>query len=215
MRSWPEFKEPTSVTHAIVVPLFVPAPHSFSRHVKALDQRLQNTDIALDRRLKLPQPEVAVDLSWIRIEFAPDLDQALPEIIRREHASLALLDKELLDNDHIAFALFQFQPPSWEERITRVDVTDDLKIKMEPSREWVIFRDLGERYGIDLSRYRACAIFDISYRHCLLESIRLAAKTAPSSASRVSAARLAFSLDSPCGIKVLEVSYDTNATPPQ
>jgi len=201
MSSWSTPEDKAQETHTIVVPLLMPEPRSASRIVKTLTQHFQKAGKTLKPQSDLPRPEVAVNLNEIRTEFAPDRDQALPEIIRREHASLALLDKELLDKDRVYIALFLFQPPLWEARATRVDVTDNLKIQMEPSREWVIFRDLSDRYGIDLSRYRACAIFDLGYRHCLEESIRSAARTAPANASRVSAARLVFSLDSPCGIK--------------
>jgi hypothetical protein len=149
--------------------------------------------------------ELAVDLTSIR--FADDVAGQLPEVVRRNGGALALLDKE-----DRTIARYILQPPSWEAQGVIRDVSRKLRLCMDPPQKWEVFRTVAERYGIDLDRYRACAMFDAAYGRCLQDAIRSRALSGAShSAGRVSSATLAFSIDRPCGIEVLEVSIATDA----
>jgi hypothetical protein len=170
-----------------------PAPSTLSMHV----------------RLELPStaiPVLAVDLNAMRLSFADDVGGQLPEVVRKNGGVLALLDKE-----DRAIALYILEPPSWEVQAVIRDVSRKLRLDMDPPRKWAVFRTAAERYGVDVDRYQACAIFDAAYRRCLQDAIRSRALSgAPDSAGRVSSARLAFAADRPCGIEVLEVSLATD-----
>jgi hypothetical protein len=129
----------------------------------------------------------------------------LPDALLQQHGVLALLD----ENDPTV-AHYLFQPPGWEPRQATVDVSSLLCLWMDPPEGWDVFRTLARRYGIALHRYRAGALFDIGYRHCLEDAIGRAAQTRqPGTPARVLAATLAFSPSQPCGIEVLDVSLDT------
>ena len=153
-------------------------------------------------------PEVAVDLRSMELAFAADVGNQLPDVIRSQRGMLALLDK-----DDAGIARYLIQPPGWEAREEIVDVSSKLRILMDPPQKWPVFREVAERYGIDLTRYRASAVFDIGYRRCLQDAIRSRAAAEAKASGRVLTARLAFRTDRPCGIEVLEVSLATN--PPE
>ena len=140
--------------------------------------------------------QATVSLSSIDLSFALDVGGQLPGIVEAHHGMLALFDE---DNSQVARYLMK--PPDWEPQKSYEDVSRKLRLKMEPARAWPVFRDMADRYGIDLRRYVAYAVFDIGYRSCLTEAIR---SQLPPGAGRISA-RVSFAMNSACGIEVLEV----------
>jgi len=144
-------------------------------------------------------PPVAVDLNAIRLSFRADLRNQLPGVIEAQGGVLALLDK-----DNQAIARYVFRAPGWLPEETATDVAGQLRLLMDPPGKWPVFRKIAARDGINLDEFAACAIFDIAYRHCLQSAIR---DWVPAgSVGHVTAARLAFRTDRPCGIEVLDVS---------
>jgi len=150
-------------------------------------------------------PDMKIDLNSIRLSFAPDLRNELPQVVQDQHGMLALLDKE---DRTVAHCLVR--PPAWEMEEKIQDVSRSLRILMDPPEKWVVFRNVAKKYGIDLSRYQACALFDLGFRHCLKNAILAKASAAPAHSGRVRSARLAIAADRPCGIEVLEVSFAAN-----
>jgi hypothetical protein len=152
-------------------------------------------------------PALTVDLKVIKFEVADDVDEQLPEVVRQFGGTLALLDTE-----DLAIARYILEPPSWDAQEGIQDVSRRFRLTMTPASRWKVFRDAARRYGIDLNRYPGCAIFDDTYRRCLLAAIRMRALLDnPDSEGRVSSVRLAFAAGSPCGINVLEVKLAHNA----
>ena len=114
--------------------------------------------------------------------------------------------------DDPAIARYILQPPSWDAQEGFQDISRKFRLTMTPSSRWKVFREAAGRYGIDLNRYPACAVFDGAYRRCLMDAIRSRAwLDAPGSEGRVSFARLAFAAGSPCGVRVLEVKLAHHA----
>jgi len=150
-------------------------------------------------------PDVKIDLNSIRLSFAPDLRNELPQVVQDQHGMLALLDKEDRTVAH-----YLVRPPDWETEEKIQDVSRTLRILMDPPEKWAVFRNVARQYGIDLSRYQACALFDLGFRHCLKNAILARASAAPAHSGRVRSARLAIAADRPCGIEVLEVSFAAN-----
>ena len=151
--------------------------------------------------------ELTMDLTAMKLSFADDVGAQLPEVVRKNGGALALLDK----NDP-TIARYTLQPPFWEVQEGIRDVSRKLRLAMDPPQKWAVFRNAAERYGLDLDRYQACAMFDAAYSRCLQDAIRTRALSgAPHSAGRISSARLAFVADRACGIEVLEVTLATNA----
>ena len=149
--------------------------------------------------------ELAMDLTAMKLSFADDVGAQLPEVVRKNGGALALLDK----NDP-TIARYTLQPPFWEVQEGIRDVSRKFRLTMDPPQKWAVFRNVAERYGIDLDHYQACAMFDAAYSRCLQDAIRTRAlSAAPHSAGRVSSALLAFARDRPCGIEVLEVTVAT------
>ncbi len=147
-------------------------------------------------------PVLDVDLNTTQLEFADDVGEQLPEVVRQNRGMLALLEKQ-----DLTFARYILQPPSWEAQEGIWNVSGKFHLIMTPPQRWAVFRRASELYGVDLNRYYACAIFDDVYRHCLKETIRSwVSSRAPGLMGRVFFARLAFAGDQPCGLKVLEVS---------
>jgi hypothetical protein len=192
------------------VPLFEP-PRSSA--VSPLPLAPVPSIVPRDISLEPPVPavsELTVDLASIILSFADDMTGQLPEVVRRNGGALALLDKE--DQEDRTIARYILEPPSWEAHEVIRDVSWKFLLGMDPPQKWEVFRTVAERYGIDLDRYRACAMFDAAYGRCLQDAIRSRALSGAShSAGRVSSATLAFSIDRPCGIEVLEVSIATDA----
>jgi hypothetical protein len=147
---------------------------------------------------------VAVDLSAIRLSFPADVGNHLPAVVEAQGGVLALLDKDNRD-----IARYIFRPPDWQAEETTTDVTGRLRILMDPPQKWPVFREIAARYGLDLDAFRACAIFDMSYRRCLQSAIR--GRVPATFSGHVSAARLAFRADQPCGVEVLDVSLAADA----
>lgn len=147
-------------------------------------------------------PPAAVDLSAIKVSFADDVSSQLPAVLRDQHGMLALLDP-----DDSSVTQYLFTPPAWEMREVITDISSKLCIRMDPPGKWGLWRAIAARHGIALERYRAYAVFDMAYRHCLLDAIRdraVAGGLPPE--GRVVAVRLAFTAARRCGIEVLEVS---------
>lgn len=202
-----EVREAKSLQTA--VPIFVPAVTEYA-HV------LHNTPYPtlgqlLPPVLQLPvggNPDLTVDLSAIQLSFADDVQNQLPTVVRAQHGQLMLLDKE-----DRSIARYIFQPPGWEVHEVITDISSQLRILMDPPEKWALLRRLAERYGIALENYQASAVFDVSYGRCLQAAIRRHAQLASTaSGARVSAARLAFANDMPCGVEVLEVSLAAQPT---
>jgi hypothetical protein len=141
-------------------------------------------------------PPVTYNLSAMGLRFADDVRGQLPDVVQAHGGMLALLDK-----DDLTIASYLFEAPAWEPRETTRDVSRMLRIEMSPPQRWAVFRDAAAQYGIALDRYQASALFDIGYRRCLQEAIRLRAKGA-----KVTEAVLAVAPDSPCGFQVQEVT---------
>jgi len=141
-----------------------------------------------------------VNLNSIQLSIAPDVGNQLPAVVEAQHGMLALLDK-----DDLGIALYLIEPPEWKPRATTQDISRRLRFKMEPAGKWPVFREIAERYGIDLDRYVGCAVFDASFGRCLKAAIQ--SRLAPDADGAVSSARLAFASDQACGIEVLEVRF--------
>jgi len=192
-----------------VVPLLAPAPSRVARPATPL---LSLAAVGPEappepERGVLPQPEV--NLSATKVSFADDVGGQLPAVLRDQHGMLALLDR-----DEQTVTEYLFRPPAWEMRGDVVDVSSKLCILMDPPAKWALWREIAARYGIALERYRAYAVFNIVYRRCLMDAIRdraLARGLRPG--GRVSAVRLAFTSDRPCGVEVLEVSLANKPVP--
>ena len=185
-----------------VTQIFVPAPGAPPQPEKVPAAN------APDLRKVPPEgpavPDVSVNLRSLQLHFAPDVRNQLPAVIRSQHGMLALLDAE-----DSGIAHYLIEPPDWVAREDIVDVSGKLRILMDPPESWPIFRQIAQRYGIELRRYRASAVFDIAYRRCLQDAIHSRA-VSDAKSGRVSGARLAFVADRPCGVEVLEVSLAAN-----
>jgi hypothetical protein len=189
------------------VQVFMPRPSS----VPPAPQQVHMPTLGLREppQLELPGPDapkVAVNFNSINLSFALDVGNQLPAVVEQQHGMLALLDKE----DH-GLARYLMRPPGWEPRATITDVSRDLRFMMTPPRKWPVFREAEDRYGIDLDRYVAAAVFDSSYRRCLDLAIRR--HLSPGTSGRVSAARLAFAMSGDCGIIVQEVTFAPTPEP--
>jgi hypothetical protein len=187
--------------HDAAVPIFAPpAPASIPPQLTLAPLSLP---IPVKHELpSAPVPELAVDLTAMKLSFADDVGDQLPAVVRKNGGELALLDKE-----DRTIARYILQPPLWEVQEVIRDVSRKLRLAMDPPQRWAVFRNAATRYGVDLNRYRACAMFDAPYRRCLQDAIRAwALSGAPHTEGRVSSASLAFAADRPCGIEVLEVT---------
>lgn len=192
------------------VPVLVPVPSRAARTPAPLMLSAAGVTEALVEPMRAVFPEPAVDLSAIKVSFADDVSGQLPEVLRDQHGMLALLDPK----GNLTVTQYLFRPPGWEKDDAFVDVSSNLRISMDPPGKWALWREIAARYGIELERYRAFAVFDIAYRRCLMEAIRgraLSRSLRPG--DHISAVRLAFTADRPCGIEVLEVSLANNSVP--
>jgi len=190
---------------ATVIPLFAPRKGDFLPSAHRTTTPVLSP-LSETRALPTPLPDVAdvnVDLNSIRLSFAPDLRNELPQVVQDQHGMLALLDKEDRTVAH-----YLVRPPGWEMEERIQDVSRTLRILMDPPEKWAVFRNVARHYGIDLSRYQACALFDLGFRHCLKNAILAKASAASAHSGRVRSARLAIVADRPCGIAVLEVSFE-------
>jgi hypothetical protein len=186
----------------VLAQIFVP-PSSDSpsdRSVPSLPGKLDSVALEVPAIVS----PVAVDLSAIRWSFPADVGNHLPAVVAAQGGVLALLDKDNRD-----IARYIFRPPDWPAEETTIDVTGRLRILMDPPQKWPVFREIAARYGLDLDAFRACAIFDMSYRRCLQTGIR--GRVPATFSGHVSAARLAFRADRPCGVEVLDVSLAADA----
>jgi len=193
-----------------VVPVFTAAPSHAALAAVPLPSFATGREKSPPEPVPGLFPEQAVNLSAIQVSFADDVSGQLPAVLRDQHGMLALLGRE----DDSTVTQYVFRPPAWEMRGAVVDVSSNLRILMDPPRKWALWREIAARYGIDLERYRAYAVFSIVYRRCLMEAIRdraLARGLRPG--GRVSAVRLAFTADRPCGVEVLEVSLANKSVP--
>jgi hypothetical protein len=188
----------------VLAQIFVPAraaPPPPERSSSTLPGNLDSVPLGTPAAAVSP---VAVDLSAIGLSFPADVRNQLPAVVRAQGGVLALLDK-----DNQSIARYIFRPPDWQAEETTMDVTGRLRILMDPPQKWPVFREISARSGLDLDAFRACAIFDMSYRRCLQTAIR--GRVPASFSGHVSAARLAFRADRPCGVEVLDVSLAADA----
>jgi hypothetical protein len=195
----------TPVAEQILTQVFVPSPTTPAPSVRPTDPLPGPLGpVPLETPAAAVSP-VTVDLSAISLSFPADVRNQLPAVVRAQGGVLALLDK-----DNRAIARYIFRPPDWRAEETTTDVTGKLRMLMDPPQEWPVFREIAARDGLDLDAFLACAIFDISYRRCLQSAIR--SRVPATFSGHVSAARLAFRADRPCGVEVLDVSLaaDTN-----
>jgi hypothetical protein len=186
------------VARQVLTQLFVPAPGDLpaERSPAILSGNLDSVPLGTPAAAVSP---VAVDLSAIGLSFPADVRNQLPAVVQAEGGVLALLDK-----DNQSVARYIFRPPDWRAEETTTDVTGTLRILMDPPQKWPVFREIAARDGLDLDAFRACAIFDMSYRRCLQGAIR--GRVPATFSGHVKAARLAFRADRPCGVEVLDVS---------
>jgi len=206
---------PTAGGHATAWPyhtavaVFAPAPSSASPDSTPLPSPAPAPPESPPEAARDTLPEPEVDLGAIKVSFANDVAGQLPAVLRDQHGMLALLDR-----DDLTVTQYVFRPPAWEMQDAAMDVSSNFRILMDPPEKWVLWREIAARYGITLERYRAYAVFNILYRHCVINAIREQARArGPRSGGRVSAVRLAFMADRPCGIKVLEVSLANQSVP--
>ena len=188
----------------VLAQIFVPAPSDApppERSPSVLSGDLDSVPLGTPAAAVSP---VAVDLSAIGLSFPADVRNQLPAVVRAEGGVLALLDK-----DNQTIARYIFRPPDWRAEETTTDVTGTLRILMDPPQKWPVFREIAARNGLDLDAFRACAIFDMSYRRCLQGAIR--GRVPATFSGHVKAARLAFRADRPCGVEVLDVSLEADA----
>jgi hypothetical protein len=187
----------------ILTQVFVPSPSAAAAERRAAFPAGKLDSVALEIPVSDVAP-VAVELSAIRLTFPADVGNYLPAVVEAQGGVLALLDK-----DNQAIARYIFRPPDWRAEQTTTDVSGRLRLLMDPPDKWPVFREIAARDGLDLSAYLACALFDISYRHCLQSAIR--GRVPAAFSGHVSAARLAFRADRPCGVEVLDVSLAADA----
>ena len=190
------------VARQVLAQIFVPPPSDSpsDRSVPSLSGKFDSVALEVPATVS----PVAVDLSAIRLSFPADVGNHLPAVVAAQGGVLALLDK-----DNQTIARYVFRPPDWRAEETTTDVTGTLRILMDPPHKWPVFREISARYGLDLEAFRACAIFDMSYRRCLQGAIR--GRVPATFSGHVSAARLAFRADQPCGVEVLDVSLAADA----
>jgi hypothetical protein len=192
------------VARQVLAQIFVPAPSDAPPPERAASVLPGNLDsVPLGTPAAATSP-ITVDLSAIQLSFPADVGNHLPAVVQAQGGVLALLDK-----DNQSIARYIFRPPDWQAEETTTDVTGTLRILMDPPQKWPVFREIAARYGLELDAFLACAIFDISYRRCLQSVIRGGVPAA--FPGRVSAARLAFRADRPCGVEVLDVSLAADA----
>jgi hypothetical protein len=192
------------VARQVLAQIFVPAPSDApppERSPSVLTGNLDSVPLGTPAAAVSP---VAVDLSAIGLSFPADLHNQLPAVVQAQGGVLALLDK-----DNQSIARYIFRPPDWRAEETTTDVTGTLRILMDPPQKWPVFREIAARYGLELGAFRACAIFDMSYRRCLQSAIR--GRVPATFSGHVRAARLAFRTDRPCGVEVLNVSLGADA----
>jgi hypothetical protein len=192
------------VARQVLTQIFVPAPSDApppERSPSVLSGDLDSVPLGTPAAAV---SQVAVDLSAIGLSFPADVRNQLPAVVQAQGGVLALLDK-----DNPSIARYIFRPPDWRAEETTTDITGTLRILMDPPQKWPVFREIAARDGLDLDAFRACAIFDMSYRHCLQSAIR--GQVPATFSGHVSAARLAFRADRPCGVEVLAVSLGADA----
>jgi hypothetical protein len=192
-----------------VVSILAPVPARAARASNPLPVPATVHPEALPEPARGAFPEAHLDLSAIQVSFADDAVGQLPAVLRNQHGMLALLDR-----DDTTVTQYVFRPPAWEMRDAIMDVSANLRIRMDPPEKWALWREIQARYGIVLERYQAFAVFNIGYRVCLIDAIReRALSRGLRPGGRVSAVRLAFTADRPCGIEVLEVSFANQSVP--
>jgi hypothetical protein len=203
----PSGEAPVSRAQEAVVQSFVPLAFPAA---PARQQALLQTAESLARPpIEIPDAtasNVTVNLNSIQLSIALDLGNQLPGVVETQHGMLALVDKEDLGVAH-----YLMQPPGWKPRAGMTDISRRLRFKMDPPRKWPVFREVADRYGIDVDRFVGCAVFDAAFGKCLKAAIR--DRLAPDATGPVSWVRLAFAADHPCGIKVLEVSLARKPAP--
>lgn len=194
----------TAVRSSAAARVFTPPPAAPARSVPR--PALFATGLMAAPKPRGDFPKSAPSLSAMQLDFEDDVGGRLPEVLRRENGMLALLDKENPDIAH-----YLFQPPAWEVRDAIVDVSARFCLWMDPPEAWAVFRGLAQSHGIALDQFRAGALFDIGYSRCLQDAIGRAAEIRqPGGRTRVLGARLAFAVDRPCGIEVVEVRLAKN-----
>jgi hypothetical protein len=198
----PVSERPDAVVQSFV-PLAFPAPPAPKEAVLRAGGRLAPAPIELP---DATASNVTVNLNSIQLSIAVDLGNQLPGVVETQHGMLALVDKE-----DLGVARYLMQPPNWRPRSGMTDISRRLRFKMEPPRKWPVFRQVADRYGIDLDRFVGCAVFDAAFGKCLKAAIR--SRLSPDATGPVSSVRLAFAADHPCGIEVLEVSLAGKPAP--
>jgi hypothetical protein len=196
--SLPSGKPPDKTESTLVAHLFIPlvSPTTPRREVV----------LGVAGRLTLPPVEapdapfstVAVNLSSIRLDFALDVGNQLPDVVAAQHGMLALVDRQ-----DVGLALYILEPPEWKLRPTNMDISRKFKFWMDPPGKWPVFSNAANHDGIDLGQYIACAVFDAAFSMCLRREIQ--SHVAPGATGSVSIVTLAFAADRACGIEVREV----------
>ena len=147
--------------------------------------------------------KVPVDMNSIELSFATDTSNQLPEVIRQQRGVLALVDKS-----DPTIARYVFDPPHWAFHAGIVDISDKVRFAMYAPERWAAVNALAAEHGLQLDQFEVSALFETGYTSCLRDAISLRATGDRRGAgARVTAARLAFSAVSPCGVNVLEVSF--------
>jgi len=201
-----EAPPPVAMSQASVqpfVPLVFPAAPVTSKVVLGAAGRLDSPPIEAP---DIAESKAAVNLNSIKLSFALDVRNQLPDVVEAQHGMLALLDKEDLGIAH-----YLMQPPGWKPRPVLQDISRSLRFKMDPAVKWLVFREAAARYGINLDQYIACAVFDAAFGRCLKAAIE--SKVPPGATGSVSMAQLAFAADQPCGIEVLSVRLGRKSAP--
>lgn len=194
-----------ALEHAI--PLFMPAPvpaHATPPRAPQPDSFRASPQLRLPEADPAPpSQDVRLDMNSIQLSFAVDVANQFPGVVERNRGMLALIDK-----DDPAIARYVIEPPDWTVRETLLDVSRKFRLEMYPPLKWRLLQAVARRSGLQLDRYRVCALFDSPYKGCLQEAIRSKASMLSSGGRvRVQSARLAFEGESPCGVDVLEVSF--------
>jgi hypothetical protein len=142
-----------------------------------------------------------VNLSSIKISFADDTLDQLPEVVRTYHGVFALIDRR-----DPAFARYLIEPPDWTVREALEDTSGSVRFAISPADRWAEIREAARRYPVDLSKYDVFAMFGQQYIQCVQQAILSRAMVLPGKSTQaVDSARLVFAAASPCGVNVLDI----------
>ena len=194
----PEKPKPHQITR-----LFVPARRTESRDHPPEKKRLvsKETRPAVPPPIDLPPVNGKVDLSAIEISVLSDSSNQLPEVMRQQRGTLALVER----SDQ-AVAHYTFEPPDWKMNDEITDVSGRIRFSISPPFTWDLLRSLSGVTAIQMEKYQVDALFDGGYARCLEQEIRKRADAEPNP-GRVKAAVLVFTSSRSCGIDVVNLEY--------